>query len=54
MYIVQLTYDIALTCVSALSSSVLDHLYCLFGKLVYCVWAIGVESDKEWEKELGG
>lgn len=54
MYSEQLTFDIVLTCVSALSSSVLDHLYCLFEKLVYCVWAIGVESDKEWENELGG
>lgn len=24
-------------------------IFCLFGRLVFCVWAIGVESDKEWE-----
>lgn len=43
--------DVVLRCVSAVSSSVLNHLFCLFGRLVFCVWAIGVESDKEWEKE---
>lgn len=28
--------------------------HCLFGRLACCVWAVGVENDKEWEKEWEG
>lgn len=31
-----------------------SFLRCLLGRLAFCVWAIGVESDEEWVKEREG
>lgn len=48
--------NVLLSCVSRVLSCVLNNffLHCLFERLAFCVWAIGVENDKEWVKEWEG